>query len=97
MLYGSQAMGGVINIITKRGERGEFTGSIGADAGSWEYWNTKAELSGKKKLFDFYLLAGKSARGDYEAKIKDKNGNDYGKNTGYNDEAVSSRFGYRLF
>lgn len=91
VLYGSSAMGGVINIITKEGKEG-FHGSIGEEIGSWEYWKTQAELSGKKGVFDFYLTASRSSSGDFEAK-------DYGKiqNTGYNDETVSARFGYRFF
>ena len=96
VLYGSQAMGGVINIITKEGKEG-LHGSIGGEAGSWDYWKTQTELNGKKGPFDFYLTASRSASGDYKAKVKDKNGNDYGKNTGYDDEAISARFGYKLF
>ncbi|MDA8338726.1 MAG: TonB-dependent receptor [Nitrospiraceae bacterium] len=96
VLYGTQAMGGVINIITKQGREG-IHGSIGGEIGSWSYWNTKAELSGKKDRFDFYLLAGRSAKGDYKAKVKDKNGNDYGKNTAYDDETASIRLGYKPF
>ncbi len=91
VLYGSSAMGGVINIITKEGKEG-MHGSIGGEIGSWEYWKTQAELNGKKGAFDFYLTASRSSRDDYNAK-------DYGKieNTGYNDETVSARFGYEFF
>lgn len=91
VLYGSSAMGGVINIITKEGKEG-IHGSIGGEIGSWEYWKTQAELNGKKGPFDFYLTASRSASGDYGAK-------DYGKiqNTGYDDETVSARLGYRFF
>lgn len=91
VLYGSSAMGGVINIITKEGKEG-FYGSIGGEVGSWEYWKTQGELSGKKGALDFYLIASRSSSGDFEAK-------DYGKiqNTGYNDEAISARLGYKLF
>jgi len=91
VLYGSQAMGGVINIITKEGREG-IHGSAGVEAGSWDYWKTQAELNGKKGLVDFYLTASRSSSGDFEAK-------DYGKiqNTGYDDETVSARFGYKLF
>ncbi|BCB95960.1 TonB-dependent receptor [Dissulfurispira thermophila] len=91
VLYGSSAMGGVINIITKEGREG-FHGSIGSEIGSWRYWKTQAELSGKRGAFDFYLTASRSSSGDFEAK-------DYGKiqNTGYDDETVSARFGYKFF
>lgn len=91
VLYGSSAMGGAINIITREGKDG-IHGSIGGEIGSWEYWKTIGELSGKKGDFDFYLTASRSSSGDFEAK-------DYGKiqNTGYDDETVSARFGYRLF
>jgi len=91
VLYGSSAMGGVINIITKEGKEG-FHGSVGGEIGSWKYWKGFAELSGKKGLFDFYLTASRSASDDYDAK-------DYGKieNTGYNDETVSASLGYRFF
>jgi vitamin B12 transporter len=92
VLYGSSAMGGVINIITKEGKEG-IHGSAGVEAGSWEYWKTQAELGGAKGPFDFYLTAGHSGSGDYEAR-------GYGRidNTGYDgDEAVSGRFGYKLF
>lgn len=91
VLYGSSAMGGVINIITKVGKEG-IHGSIGGEIGSWDYWKSIAELNGKKGAFDFYLTASRSSRNDYDAK-------DYGKieNTGYNDETVSARFGYKFF
>ncbi|MEW6162212.1 MAG: TonB-dependent receptor [Nitrospirota bacterium] len=91
VLYGSSAMGGVINIITKEGKEG-IRGSIGGEIGSWEYRKTQAELNGKKGPFDFYLKASRSASDDYSAK-------DCGKieNTGYNDETVSARLGYRFF
>ncbi|MFZ6017041.1 MAG: TonB-dependent receptor plug domain-containing protein [Nitrospirota bacterium] len=92
VLYGSSAMGGVINIITEKGKEEGIHRSIGGEIGSWEYWKTQAELNGKKGPFDFYLTASRSASDDYDAK-------DYGKieNTGYNDETVSARLGYRFF
>ncbi len=91
VLYGSSAMGGVINIITKEGKEG-IHGSVGGEAGSWEYWKAIGELSGKKGDFDFFLTASRSSRGDYDTR-------DYGKiqNTGYDDETVSARLGYKLF
>lgn len=93
VLYGSSAMGGVINIITKEGREEGLHGSAGVEAGSWEYWKTSGDLSGKKGPFDFYLMASHSGSGDYEAR-------GYGRidNTGYDgDEAVSARLGYKFF
>jgi vitamin B12 transporter len=91
VLYGSSAMGGVINIITKQGKDG-FHGSVGAEGGSWDYWKTMSELSGTKGAFDYYLMGSISSSGDYEAKH-------YGtiQNSGSEDESVSTRIGYRLF
>ncbi len=91
VLYGSSAMGGVINIITKQGSEG-IHGSAEGQAGSWQFWKTGGELNGKKGDFDFYISASRSAIDDYSAK-------NYGKieNTGYNDESVSARFGYSFF
>lgn len=90
VLYGSSGMGGVINIITKEGKEG-FHGSVGAEAGSWDYWKTYADLSGKKGPVDFALSASRSSSEDYEAK-------GYGtiENTAYDDETLSLRLGYEL-
>ncbi len=91
VLYGSSAMGGVINIITKNGREEGVHGFVGGEAGSWNYWKPQVELSGKKGVFDYYLTADRSSENDYKAK-------DYGKfdNTGYDDETLSLRLGYRL-
>lgn len=88
VLYGSSAMGGVINIITKRGKDG-FENSVGVEGGSWDFRKTNADIGGKKGAFDYYLFAGLSASGDYNAP-------DYGtvKNSSYKSEAVSTRAGY---
>jgi vitamin B12 transporter len=91
VLYGSSAMGGVINIITKQGVGG-FNGSVGVEGGSWDYVKTMAELSGTKGKFDYYLMGDRSSSGDYAAKH-------YGtiQNTSTNDDSVSARIGYQLF
>jgi len=92
VLYGSSAMGGVINIITKQGKQEGIYGSIGSEAGSWKYWKTKGELNGKKGVLDFYGSASRSSMDEYSTR-------DYGKikNTGYNDETLSARIGYSFF
>ncbi len=91
VLYGSTAMGGVINIITKEGKEG-FRASVGGEIGSWEYWKAMADLSGKKDSFDFFLSASRSTQGDYETK-------NHGKilNTAFKDKSVNARLGYKPF
>lgn len=90
VLYGSSAMGGVVNIITKEGKDG-FKGYIGGEVGSWEYQKLMTELSGKKGPIDFYLLASNSSADNYDTRK-------YGEieNTSYNDQAVSARLGYKI-
>ncbi len=53
-LYGSDAIGGVINIITKRGEGPPaFTGRL--EGGSHSTFNQAAEISGAQGRFDYRL------------------------------------------
>ncbi len=92
VLYGSSAMGGVINIITKRATEEGFHGSVLLEAGSWGFIKPKAELKLKKNALDLYLLATRSSQDDYSAK-------NYGKieNTAYDDKFLSARVGYSLY
>ncbi|MBN1521348.1 MAG: TonB-dependent receptor [Candidatus Aureabacteria bacterium] len=56
VLYGSDAFGGVVNIITKKAEK-EFEGLIQASGGSF---NTKAlqlHLGGNKEKWDYYMTS----------------------------------------
>ncbi|MGB9712893.1 MAG: TonB-dependent receptor plug domain-containing protein [Dissulfurimicrobium hydrothermale] len=91
VLYGSSAMGGVINVITKEGRKEGVHGSIGGEAGSYDYWRPEAELSGKKGPFDFYFSGSRSSEDDYDTR-------NYGRirNTAYNDETASLRLGYKF-
>ncbi len=91
VLYGSSAMGGVINIITKQGKEG-FHGSVFGEGGSWDYWKAGAEVSGKTGRFDYYMTADGSRRGDYHVPGLGKY-----ENTSYSDETASARVGYTLF
>lgn len=64
--YGNQALGGVINLITKDGLRdaGAFA-SI--QAGSWGLVNGVAQYGGAAGAWDYFLSAHGGRRGDYEA------------------------------
>ncbi|MFN4132461.1 MAG: TonB-dependent receptor, partial [Caldimicrobium sp.] len=65
VLYGSQAMGGVINVITKRAKKEGFYGEIGATCGSWDFYQGSVELMGKKDKVDFYFSSFRAAQNDY--------------------------------
>lgn len=91
VLYGSNAMGGVVNIITKKAVEEGFHGYIGLEGGSWNRRKAFGELQFKRSNFDAYLSLSRSDGDDYETKK-------YGryKNTGYNDESLSLRVGYEF-
>ena len=55
-LHGADAIGGVVNIITRKG-RGPFTGTVEQQAGTLDTYATRATGSGSWKLFDYALSA----------------------------------------
>jgi vitamin B12 transporter len=62
-LWGTDAIGGVVNIITKRPEEG-LGGKVFAEAGSYDTYRGGAEVSGKNDRYDFRLSAtGQSSDG----------------------------------
>lgn len=63
--YGSAAMGGVINVITKRGST-EPTFSIDGMAGSYGVWEGSAGFAGKFNKIDASGSVGASSSDDYE-------------------------------
>jgi len=92
-LYGSDALSGVINIITRKGQD-ETKFSLLSSGGTYGTFTSKTEVSGggKKTLFSLgvsYLRSeGFSAAGASYA------GNE--ENDGYQNLTVSGRFGYRI-
>ncbi len=66
VLYGTQAMGGVINIITKKVKKEGMHFKIKGEIGSWSYWKGTGKVTIKKSLknssinsIDFYILEDK--------------------------------------
>lgn len=55
-LYGSEAIGGVINIITKKGTEGQKL-SLNTEAGSFDTFKQNISFGGKNKNGDFYISA----------------------------------------
>lgn len=56
VLYGQGGLGGVINIITKKGQKG-LKGTVGFEAGDGQPYLGKASAAGTKGMFDFFLSA----------------------------------------
>lgn len=65
-LYGSAAMGGVVNLITRKGD-GPLGGSIGGEAGSFDYYKGKVSAGGEvSDTFRFFVTASMDEIGDYD-------------------------------
>jgi len=81
VLYGDNAVGGVVNIITKRG-RGNLTGRVGANYGSYDSHGTDLEVSGEKNNISYFLYS----------KYNDQRG--YRDNSDMSAKDFSTRLGY---
>lgn len=88
-LYGSDAMGGVINIITKRGS-GRPTFHIAAEAGSFNTFTEKTGVSGGTSLVN-YSLGVSRIDTDGISSAGEKYGNT--EKDGYKNTSVSTRLG----
>lgn len=82
-LYGADAIGGVVNIITKKG-RGPFSGTVQQEAGSHDTLASRTTISGAYKIFDYALAAS-----HFES-------NGQFKNDGSDTNALSARLGAAL-
>lgn len=90
-LYGSDAIGGVINIITKRGE-GKPTGYLSGEYGSFDTWITKAGFNGSSDLFNYSVAA---ARLDTDSfSVAEEEGTDNTERDPYENSTISTRFGF---
>lgn len=86
--YGSAAVGGVINVITKQGREEPEVFAEGG-LGSFGYEEAAAGFSGKYNMFDFSGSFSRSSRDDYDT----GDGDEY-KNTGYDEiENISLNLG----
>ncbi len=57
-IYGSDAVGGVINIITRKG--GESSSTFEAGAGSWGFKRYELTTEGAEKSWNWFITAGKN-------------------------------------
>lgn len=85
-LYGSEAMAGVVNIITRKG-KGELRGSLRVEGGSFGTFKTSGTISGNTETWDYRMTA----------TILDTDGISAAKSgterDGYTSTAVSARIG----
>ena len=91
-LWGTDAIGGVVNIITKRPAEG-LGGKVFAQAGSYDSLRGGAEISGANSRFD-YRLAATLHNSDGISKADEINGND--EDDGFDSTTVSARAGAML-
>jgi len=82
-LYGADAMGGVVNIITKKGQ-GPFQASVQQEAGNYDTLQSRVQASGSWKIFNYSFSASHlESNGQFQ-------------NDGSNINALNGRFGVSL-
>ena len=91
VLYGSDAIGGVVNVITKRGEA-DPTVRASAEYGSFDTFLSSANLSGGSKAYD-YSIGGSFLDTDGISSAAESNGNT--EKDGNRNKTVQGRFGVR--
>jgi vitamin B12 transporter len=89
-LYGSNAMGGVINIITKKGKKGHHA-NLKVEAGSYRTFNQALNVSGATQKLNYSLGVSHLRTAGISA-ASSKNGNSERDN--YSDLDVSSRVNF---
>jgi vitamin B12 transporter len=86
--YGAAAMGGVVNVITKKGTNLPVSGQVEAGGGSFNYRRSLARIGGSSGDFDFALGAMYEKRDDF----KIPTGTYY--DTRFEDFAINAGVGY---
>ncbi len=99
-VYGSDAIGGVIQLFTKRGEEG-VSPSIGIGVGSHGLFRTEAAISGKANAFDYsFGVAHEESRGfnvqPLEKRAPLKDGFTSPDRDGYNTTSGNVRLGWQI-
>lgn len=97
VLYGQGGLGGVVNIITKKGKKG-LGGTVGFESGDGQPYLAKASVSGGKDKFDFFLSGSLFHRDrfplatSFTASAEEKNG--YRKNSDNTRNSAFMNLGY---
>ena len=91
VLYGGSAMGGVVNLITKRG-RGPASGVLGASYGTWDKRSAEASIAGGLDNDRWGYSIG--VRGNASSAYKDGDGKRY-TNSGYHNGSIGGTLTFR--
>jgi len=83
VLYGDNASGGLINIITKKGAGIEPKIRIGGSLGSHQFKKTFADIGGRTKLADYFLSYSHQESDGYRTNSEYWDNNFFGKTTLY--------------
>lgn len=86
-LYGSEAMAGVINIITKKG-RGKPKVTVSAEGGSFSTYKTTASVSGSEDVWDYRVTASYFNTDGISAAKRGK------EDDGYTNKSISAKIGF---
>ncbi|MEQ1660690.1 MAG: TonB-dependent receptor plug domain-containing protein, partial [Hylemonella sp.] len=91
-VYGADAMSGVIQIFTRKGEGG-FSPFVSTGVGTYSTRKTEAGFSGSHEGFDYALGVGdESSKGFNARPVAAQNGDD----DGYNRQSANARLGWQI-
>lgn len=91
-LWGADAVGGVINIITKRG-KGKLNHTVSLEAGSFETFREALTSSGSTSNFDYSISASRTDTDGFSSANEDRG---FTEDDGYQNTTLSSRLGYNF-
>jgi vitamin B12 transporter len=94
-LYGSEAIGGVVQVFTRRGE-GALNGNVEASYGSRNTSDVSAGVSGASNAFDYALSAGHFQTDGVSVIANPKNASYNPDADGYRQDNAAGRVGMRL-
>lgn len=96
-LYGSDAVAGVINIITKKGEKTPFNLNLNLSAGSYNTYKGSVSASGSNGKGQTYFVAYNKIYSKGFSSANDSTGKNNYDRDGFNQDAFMANFGFKPF
>ncbi|PAT39218.1 TonB-dependent receptor [Vandammella animalimorsus] len=90
VLYGSQNMGGIVNVIMKSGQ-GQPPASVQLRGGSWGQYHAQAQTSGASGNMDWFVGVSAGGREDYDSGLGHRM-----ENTAWRRRGASAAWGWQL-